>query len=125
MTNVLLVDDNPHVRRSLRTLFESDGFSICGEAADGALAIEQARQLKPNLIVLDFAMPVMNGLQAAPVLRRMMPKVPIILFTLYDDGSLKKEAFVAGITAIVSKNEPAMALLSKAHELAAQSYSQQ
>lgn len=119
MTNVLVVDDNPHVRRSLRTLFEADGFNVCGEAADGALAIEQARQLEPDLIVLDFAMPVMNGLQAAPVLRRMLPKVPIILFTFYGDGRLQKEAVAAGITAIVSKN--ATALVSKAHELARKS----
>jgi CheY-like chemotaxis protein len=115
--HVLVVDDNPHVRRSLRSLLESDGFRVSGEAADGAIAIEQARQLKPDLIVLDFAMPVMNGLQAAPVLRRMMPKVPIILFTLYADSRLREEAVAAGITAVVSKNDAVATLVSKAQML--------
>ena len=87
---VLVVDDNPHVRRSLRSLFESGGFKVCGEATDGASAIEQARQLKLDLILLDFAMRVMSGLQAAPLLRQMMPEVPIILLTLYADGRVKE-----------------------------------
>jgi len=70
---VLLVDDSPAVRRSLCIIFESAGIEVCGEAEDGAKAIEKAKHLKPDLIVLDLGMPVMNGLQAAPILRAMHP----------------------------------------------------
>ncbi|PYY11522.1 MAG: hypothetical protein DMG69_03770 [Acidobacteria bacterium] len=70
------------------------------------------------MLVLDFAMPVMSVLQAAPMLRRMMPRVPIILFMLYADSRLKEEAAAAGIAAVVSKNAAVATLVSKAQLLA-------
>ena len=73
---VLLVDDSPVIRSALRTMVESAGIAVCGEAGDGAQAIEKAKQLKPDLIVLDFSTPVMNGLQAAPILKGMLPNTP-------------------------------------------------
>lgn len=107
---VLLVDDNQIVRETARGAFESAGF-VCDEAEDGAKAIEKASAFNPDLIVLDLAMPTMNGLQAAPILRQMLPSVPIILFTLYAGSVLERQAREAGITSIVAKDEAASKLL--------------
>jgi CheY-like chemotaxis protein len=114
---ILLVDDNAIMRRMLRTVFEQPGWEICGEAVNGRDAIDKARDLKPDLIVLDLSMPVMNGLEAAPELRRMMPTVPIILFTLYNNEVLERRACSAGVTAVVSKAESVKTLLNQADEL--------
>jgi CheY-like chemotaxis protein len=116
---ILLVDDNAVIRRMLRTAFEEPGWEICGEAENGREAIDKARALKPDLIVLDLSMPVMNGLEAAPVLRRMMPTVPIILFTLYENKVLEQRACSAGVTAVVSKVDSVKVLLNQAHQLLA------
>ena len=113
---VLLVDDNQIVRETTRKMFESSGF-VCHEADNGAKAIEQIPVFQPDLIVLDLAMPVMNGLHVAPQLRRLLPSVPIILFTLYAGSVLEKEARAAGITFIVSKGEAASKLVSRAQTL--------
>src|ERR1700680_2328714 len=81
---VLIVDDNRYIRQDLCEQFkrESD-FEVCGEAENGKEAIAKARQLHPDLIVLDLSMPVMNGLDAARELKQLMPAVPIIMFTSY------------------------------------------
>ena len=114
---ILIVDDNASVRRLLRAAFEQPGWEVCGEAVNGRDAIEKARELKPDLIVLDLAMPVMNGLEAAPVLRRMLPTVRIILFTLYGSEDLEHAASSAGITAVVSKNAALKMLVDQAQDL--------
>jgi CheY-like chemotaxis protein len=113
---VLLVDDNTLVRRGLRTLFESAGF-VCSESQNGAEAIERVRELKPDLIVLDFSMLVMNGLEAAPLLKKILPQTPIIMFTMFANPALAKLAVAAGVTAVVSKDEALTQLLPKAESL--------
>jgi CheY-like chemotaxis protein len=80
---VLIVDDNPAIRHVVSQAFRSDGFAVCGEADDGRQAITLAKQVIPDLIILDLSMPVMNGLQAAPELRRIAPKASIILLTMF------------------------------------------
>src|SRR6202047_3163927 len=80
---ILVIDDGDSVRNIIRIFLERDGFEVCGEAADGVEAIEQAKKLKPDLIVLDLAMPRMNGAEAASILSTTMPDVPIVLLTLY------------------------------------------
>ena len=83
---VLLADDNPSVRRSLKYLLESRGCDVnVEEAADGVDAIELAKRSKPDLILLDLAMPRLNGAEAANVLKRTLPETPIILFTMFTD----------------------------------------
>jgi len=113
---VLLVDDNTLVRRGLRTLFESAGF-VCSESQNGAEAIERVKELKPDLIVLDFSMPVMNGLEAAPLLKKILPQTPIIMFSMFANPALPKLAVPAGVTAVVSKDDAVTQLIPKAEWL--------
>jgi DNA-binding NarL/FixJ family response regulator len=75
------------VRDVLRDFFETlADWKVGGEAGDGAEAIQKARELKPDLILLDFSMPKMNGLEAAPVLKKMLPNVHIVAFTMFADA---------------------------------------
>jgi len=112
---ILIVDDNPLIRKAIRLDFEGrNGIEICGEAVDGRDAIEKARQLRPDLIILDLSMPVMNGLQVATVLHREMPSVPLILFTMHASFVASAEAKSAGISAIISKDRGADSLVSQA-----------
>jgi CheY-like chemotaxis protein len=114
---ILLVDDNAVIRRMLRAAFEQPGWEVCGEAVNGQDAIDKAQDLKPDLIVLDLSMPVMNGLEAAPVLRHMMPTVPIILFTLYHSAVLEQRASSAGVTTVISKADSVNTLVHQADDL--------
>ena len=114
---ILLVDDSAIVRTGLRRAFEFSGWEVCGEAANGREGIEKAERLKPHLIVLDLAMPEMNGISAARVLRRTMPKVPLILFTTYGEMIAVEDAREAGISEIVPKSEPIKVLLQVAERL--------
>jgi DNA-binding NarL/FixJ family response regulator len=101
---VLLVDDNPIVRELVRRTIEKRArFTICGEAADGMEAVEQAKALRPEVVVLDFSMPGMSGIEAAPLIRDALPDACVILFTLYGNDALKSAAKEAGIDAVVSK----------------------
>jgi DNA-binding NarL/FixJ family response regulator len=105
---ILIVDDSRVVRKTLRqTLERQCGWEVCGEAADGQEAIEKAQQLKPNLVVLDVSMPVMNGLEAARELKRLLPSLLLVMFTSFQTAHLTQEALSAGVSAIVSKSEPA------------------
>jgi CheY-like chemotaxis protein len=115
-TSILLVDDNASVRRILRAEFEKPGWKV-EEAENGREAIEKAKELNPDLIVLDLSMPIMNGLEAAPVLRRMLPAVPIILFTLHDNRRLEREAFSVGVSVVVSKAAGMKTLVDQAQAL--------
>jgi len=115
---VLIADDSYSVRRALREAFarESD-FEVCAEAHDGRDAIEKALRLRPDLIVLDLSMPIMNGLDAARELKGRMPSVPIILFTFHVDLFVKEAALSAGVSDVVSKSEPLSVLIAKARNL--------
>ena len=115
---ILIADDSDVVRRAVCEAFalESD-FEVCGEAHDGHDAIEKAQRLHPDLIILDLSMPVLNGLDAARALRDLVPPVPIILFTLYDDGIVEERARSAGVADVVSKSEHISVLIDAARRL--------
>ena len=114
---ILVVDDNPKIRHAVGQAFLSDGFSVCGEAANGEEAISICKRLRPDIILLDLSMPVMNGLQAAPELRRIAPKTPIILFTMYGNALQQHQVAALGIDLVVSKNDPLSEIIEKAHAL--------
>ena len=120
---VLVADDNAVVRSFVRQLFESQpNFEIAGEAENGHDAVEKAKSLKPDLIILDLSMPVMTGLDAAPLLRKLLPDTPIILFTQQEGSEaerLARAAGAAGIDAVVSKSQAASELVLKAQALLA------
>jgi DNA-binding NarL/FixJ family response regulator len=113
--SVLIVDDNPVVRRILCELVkQQEEFEVCGEAANGREAIEKAQQLHPDLIVTDLSMPVMNGLEEARYLKKLMPGVPVIIYSAHSDPFVEKEARSAGAFAVVSKSDSVGALIAAA-----------
>jgi len=115
---VLIVDDNASVRHALCELFKRQAdFEVCGVAANGREAIEAATRLHPDLIVLDLLMPVMNGLDAARVLKGVLPTVPVIMYSSFEDSLSEKRVRLIGISEIVSKSNPASVLLEKARAL--------
>jgi DNA-binding NarL/FixJ family response regulator len=102
--SILIVDDSATVRTVIRAFLEGQtNFAVCGEAADGVDAIEKAKALKPDLIVLDLAMPGMNGIEAAAVLKDMMPNVPIVLFTMYSEVLGQSLTSAVGVNLVLSK----------------------
>ena len=112
----MLVDDNAIVRRHLRSLFEAAGFH-CSEAENGGQAVDIVEDIRPDLIVLDFSMPVMNGLQAGPLLKAKVPQAPIVMFTMFADEAMSKVAKAAGISAVISKEHATSQLLPKVNSL--------
>jgi len=116
----LVADDNAAIRTMLASAFLSDGFKTCVEAENGKEAIDVAKQNKPDVIVLDLSMPVMNGLQSAPELRKLLPQTPIILFTLYGQSLSQTEASKSGISLVLEKTVPLSTLIEKAHQLMAE-----
>ncbi len=114
---VLVIDDGDSVRDIIRIFLEKEGFEVCGEAADGVEAIEQAKKLKPDLIVLDLAMPRMNGAEAASVLNQIMPDVPIVLLTLYQNVLGPSLASVLGVKAVIDKTDGMDKLVKCVHSL--------
>ena len=104
MKSILIVDDSSSIRAAIRRFIEfSLGFDVCGEAIDGADALEKARNLVPDLIVIDLQMPRMDGFQAARALRSESFSAPIILFTMFAEAVAADDASEAGIDAVVCK----------------------
>jgi two-component system, chemotaxis family, chemotaxis protein CheY len=109
---ILIVDDSPVIRRTLRTLFERQTeWAVCGEARNGRDGIDKALQLRPDLVVIDLIMPVMNGIEATRALKRLMPATPLVMFTTFADTFLAKEALTAGVDVLVPKSEGATTLI--------------
>ena len=106
MIRILVVDDNPAVRRSLRgALEQQDDWRVCDEAGDGEEAVERFRKVRPDVIVLDFQMPEMNGLEAARIISRLSPETPILMVTLYLSKQLSEEARKVGIRGACAKTD--------------------
>jgi CheY-like chemotaxis protein len=104
---VLVADDNPLIRKALRRLFEKeDAYSIFAEAEDGQEAIDLALLHAPDLIILDLAMPVLSGLEAAREIKKIMPHVPIILFTQHAMAGIPLIETHVSIDRVVSKSNP-------------------
>ena len=104
-SRILVIDDGDSVRNIIGLFLEHAGFEVCGEAADGVEGIEQAKKLKPSLIVLDLAMPRMNGAEAASVLSPTMLDIPVVLLTLYQNVLGTALAAAVGVKAIIDKTD--------------------
>lgn len=113
--SVLIADDQKIIRNMLCLMFSSQNdFEVCGEAENGQEAVEMAEILRPDLIILDLSMPLMNGIEAACALKKTMPMTPIIVFSGYSDVFSEREARKSGVAALVSKTESLSVLVEKA-----------
>lgn len=105
-TRILIVDDSPLVRQRLREMLQQhSAWEVCGEAANGLDALEKVQLMNPDLIVLDFLMPGMDGLQTAKEIGKLVPSIPILMFTMHLSRQLVEEARNAGIRGAVAKSD--------------------
>jgi DNA-binding NarL/FixJ family response regulator len=102
---ILIADDSNAVRKAVRSYLTERNFNVCGEAIDGQDAIEKTRELKPDLILLDLAMPGANGVVVASVVKDMAPNTRIVLFTMYSKALRRTFHSVDHVDAIVDKAE--------------------
>jgi two-component system chemotaxis response regulator CheY len=100
---VLVVEDSLTARQMIRAILQTRHWTICGEAENGLAGISQFQSLKPDVVILDFTMPGINGIETARRMSKLDPAVPLILFTLFDAEELNKTALAAGFCATVSK----------------------
>jgi CheY-like chemotaxis protein len=115
---ILVVDDSADVRRNLCQILIDSGWEVCGEAENGREAIEKASKLRPDIIILDLSMPVMNGLDAARELRKLLPSAQLFLFSAFHTEHLEEIARSAGIDAYIPKPD-VETLLSRVSQFAA------
>ena len=118
LIRVVLVDDTVEIRRLLRMTLEFDGrFKVIEEAGDGVAAIKAASEQQPDAVVLDLAMPVMDGLQAIPQIRRESPETKILVLSGFDERQMSAEAISRGADAYIEKGGDLDKLASKLLEL--------
>jgi DNA-binding NarL/FixJ family response regulator len=100
---ILIVDDCETTRRILRVIARSRDWTVCGEAESGHSGIREFQRVKPDVVLIDLAMPDINGIEAAKRMSVLNPSVPLILFTVLNAEGLQEAAQEAGISSIVSK----------------------
>jgi DNA-binding NarL/FixJ family response regulator len=106
LTRILIVDDNPAVRRYLRAILEQQqSWKVCGEARTGAEALQQVLESPPDLVLLDYQMPDLNGVDVARQIAEMFPKIPILMVTLHLSSQLADAAREAGVRGACAKQD--------------------
>lgn len=105
VVRILLADDNERVRPMLSDIISqaNPGWEVCSEVANGQLAVEKAAELKPDLVILDFSMPVLDGISAGRKIRAILPDVPVLLYTFIASARIEQAAKEAGIDAVIEK----------------------
>jgi DNA-binding NarL/FixJ family response regulator len=117
MTRILVADGSDVVRKLLKLLIESrQGWHVCGEAIDGQEALEKSREFKPDVIILDLAMPGLNGLLAAREISKILPTAPILLHTVNNIPAVVSEAKKFGIRRVLGKGADGDLLLNAIQE---------
>lgn len=109
MTRILIADDQPMIRTALSQLISRAGedWELCGAADNGRAAVEQATELKPDLVVLDMQMPQMDGISAGRAIRASFSEMPILIYTMFDAAALEPAARQAGLQGVVQKSKGA------------------
>lgn len=102
---ILIADDSPLTRKTLQDLLQTHGWEVCGQAENGLDAVRMAVELNPDVVILDLAMPSMDGLTAAREISKSLPTTPIVMHTLHDLPQLELEAKKNGVCCIVPKSE--------------------
>ena len=106
---ILIGDDHEAVRRGMRALLEShDGWTVCGEAENGRAAIEKAKEVRPDLAILDIAMPVINGFDAAKVIKELYPDTAILAYSILQSEGFLNESRRIGLDGYISKSDGAL-----------------
>ena len=105
MARILIADDSDLMRTFLKaTLSRQEGWTVCGESRNGLKAVLLANELQPDLVLLDLVMPMLHGLQAAAEIAKILPSVPIVIYSAYVEPDMEVEAKKYGVWAMVSKN---------------------
>lgn len=105
---IVIADDHPVVRDGVRSVIESyDEYQVCGEATNGLEAVKQTLACDPNMVILDFSMPVMNGLDAARKIHEKRPRTPIIILSMHEYFTRDYDLASSGIRGYVSKSKAA------------------
>lgn len=112
LIRILIADDHDAVRRGVRSvLLSRTDIEVCGEACDGREALRKALTLKPDLVILDLTMPVLGGFAAAVELRKLLPEMPILFYSMHEGAHLINEAKQIGVRGFVSKSHISETLL--------------
>ncbi len=115
---ILLADDHEVVRHGIRTILEAHpGWEICGEASTGREAVAMAKALKPAVVVLDFSMPDLNGLEATRQIRRALPKTEVLILTMHISERLVRELLAAGARGYLLKTDAGQVLVEAVEQL--------
>src|SRR2546425_1037344 len=105
--NVVLADDHQMFRQGLRALLERENINVLGEAGDGHEAVRMAHELHPDVVIIDFAMPLLNGLDAARAISHLVPPVRTILLSMHTENTYVLEALRTGVAGYVVKTQAA------------------
>jgi len=115
-TRILLADDHELMRVGLRTVLEREaGIEVVAEAADGRAAVELAKQLKPDIVVIDISMPELSGIEATRQIVHQLPRSKVIVLSLHNERHLIEQMFAAGASAYLLKNSAAVELSLAVH----------
>jgi DNA-binding NarL/FixJ family response regulator len=106
LIRILLVDDHDAVRRGVQTMLESHpGWEVCAEASNGRTAVKLAQQLKPNIAVIDLELPDLNGLEATRQIKKELPEIEVLIYTMYETEELIRKVLAAGARGYVLKSD--------------------
>jgi DNA-binding NarL/FixJ family response regulator len=115
---ILIVDDHEALRAGVRSVLEAHGLEVCGEAANGLEALQQATELQPDLVILDITMPVLDGFSAAREISKRLPRTAILLLSMHESASMVNVAKSSGARGYVAKSEGIARILTAVDALA-------